>query len=368
MKRKINSLYIHIPFCEHLCEYCDFTKMFYLRSYVSKYINVLCIQIDDLKDAKFNTVYIGGGTPSSLSPFLLEKLLKSLSSHLKNKSEFTIEVNPESLSKNKIAIMQKYGINRISMGVQSFNNDILKEINRHHSARMVRYWINYLNSVNLTNINIDLIYGLPNQTLTMFKKDIDIATSLKIKHISSYSLTVSKGTAFYNNGIKEVDEDKSREYYDLLYKELKKKGFYRYEVSNFALRGYESKHNINYWKDNNYIGLGLGAHGYEGDVRYQNTSNIKEYLNKNYIKDKETLSRNSMMEEFIMLNLRMSKGINKREFKKRFGVEIGEILKEKINELVNNKLLISNKYYLKTTYEGMMMLDHILLDLFLALE
>ena len=341
MKRKINSLYIHIPFCEHLCEYCDFTKMFYLRSYVRKYISVLCLQIDDLKDVKFKTIYIGGGTPSSLSPFLLEKLLKSLSSHLKNKTEFTIEVNPESLSKKKIDIMQKYGINRISMGVQSFN---------------------------LTNINIDLIYGLPNQTLAMFKKDIDIATSLKIKHISSYSLTVSKGTVFYNKGIKEVDEDKSREYYDLLYKELNKKGFHRYEVSNFARRGYESKHNINYWRDNNYIGLGLGAHGYEGNVRYQNTSNIKGYLKKKYIKNKETLSRNSMMEEFIMLNLRMSKGINKREFKKRFGVEIEEILKEKVNDLVNNKLLISNKYYLKTTYEGMMMLDHILLDLFLALE
>ena len=364
---EINSLYIHIPFCQHLCGYCDFTKMFYLRPYVSKYIKEVVKQINNLENKKFNTIYIGGGTPSSLSPSLLELLLSSLSKHKHRNTEFTIEVNPETMSQKKLMLMKKYGINRVSIGVQTFNDELLKIINRFHNKRQVVYWINKFNSYGINNINIDVLYGLPNQTLDIFKKDIDIATSLNVTHISSYSLTVSKGTAFFKNGIKEVSDEESRMYYDTLYKELKKKKFNRYEVSNFAKDKKYSKHNLNYWNANEYIGIGLGAHGYENGVRYQNTSNIKEYLKGNYYISKETLSQIEQIEEFVMLNLRKEAGINKNEFKKRFKEDIHEVFTTSIIENINNNLLKETKTHIKTSYQGMLLLDSVLLKMFLEL-
>ncbi|MCH5171690.1 MAG: radical SAM family heme chaperone HemW [Erysipelotrichales bacterium] len=366
-KTKVNSLYIHIPFCQHLCDYCDFTKMFYLRPYVRKYIKELTKQIDNLGKAKFKTIYIGGGTPTSLSPDLLESLLSSLSAHKTNKTEFTIEVNLETMTHKKLMLMKKYGINRLSIGVQTFNDYLLKSINRYHNKRQIIYWINKFNKYEITNINIDLIYGLPNQTLEMFKKDIDIATSLNISHISSYSLTVSKGTVFFKKGVKEVSDEESRVYYDLLYKELKKKKFYRYEVSNFAKDKMYSRHNINYWNANEYVALGLGAHGYENGIRYQNTSNINEYLKGNYFISKEELSFVEQIEEFVMLNLRKEVGINKKKFKNRFNKDIYEVFTTSLKENVNNKLLKETKTHIKTAYLGMMLLDSVLIKMFLEL-
>lgn len=367
MKRKINSLYIHIPFCQHLCGYCDFTKMFYLRPFVSKYIKELVKQIDNLGKVKFKTIYIGGGTPSSLSPYLLELLLSALSKHKLSSTEFTIEINPETMNKKKLMLMKEYGINRVSIGVQTFNDELLKIINRYHNKRQVIYWINKFNEVGINDINVDLIYGLPSQTFEIFKKDIEIVVSLNITHISSYSLTVSKGTLFFNNGVKEVSDEESRAYYDLLYKELKKKKFKRYEVSNFAKDKEYSRHNLNYWNANEYIGIGLGAHGYENGVRYQNTSNIKEYLKGNYYVYKEELSLTEQIEEFVMLNLRKEEGFSKSEFKKRFKKDIREVFKNSLDNTIANKLLKETKARIKATYLGMMLLDSVLVKMFMEL-
>ena len=366
--KRVNSLYIHIPFCTHLCEYCDFTKMFYLRPFVNKYIKFLVKEIDNLKNQKFKTIYIGGGTPSSLSVTNLTILLASLQKHLRNNYEFTIEVNVENLTKKKLEIFKQYGINRISIGVQTFNDQLLKSINRHHTARQIKYWIKQIKKMGFNNINIDLIYGLPNQTLELFKNDLKEAISLDINHISSYSLTVSKGTMFYNKGVKEVDEDTSRMYYDALYSYLTKHGFKRYEVSNFAKNKAYSKHNLTYWNDENYIGLGLGAHGYVNNVRYQNTANINDYLKGNTIQYKEELSNNNILEEFLMLNLRKYNGFLISDFNKNFGDIKSHKIYKTIKELEQEKMLKVTNYRIYPTYEGMMLLDTIVLRLFMGEE
>ena len=366
--KRVNSLYIHIPFCTHLCEYCDFTKMFYLRPFVNKYIKFLVKEIDNLKNQKFKTIYIGGGTPSSLSAYNLELLLASLNKHLKKNTEFTIEVNVENLNLKKLHLFKEYGINRISIGVQTFNDQLLKSINRHHSARQVKYWIKQIKKMGFNNINIDLIYGLPNQTMELFKNDLKEAISLDINHISSYSLTISKGTMFYNRGVKEVDEDTSRMYYDALYSYLTKHGFKRYEVSNFAKNKAYSKHNLTYWNDENYIGLGLGAHGYVNNIRYQNTTNINDYLKGNTIQYKEELSNNNILEEFLMLNLRKYNGFLISNFNKHFGDIKSHKLYKIIKELEQEKMLKITNYRIYPTYEGMMLLDTILLRLFMGEE
>ena len=334
-KRKVSSLYIHIPFCTHLCDYCDFTKMFYLRKYVNPYLNLLIEQINDLGNKKFKTVYIGGGTPSTLSSKKLEKLLIAIYPHLAKKYEFTMEVNVESLSLDKLALMKQYGINRVSIGVQSFNNEILKFINRHHNKRQVKYWINKFHQIGIDNINIDLIYGLPNQTLEQFELDINEALNLNISHISSYSLTINKNTVFYNKGIKEVSDDLSREFYDLLYQKLLKAGFERYEVSNFAKNKKYSKHNLTYWNDDEYIGIGLGAHGYVDNVRYENTSNMNQYLKRKYVYQKDKLIKTEQIEDYLMLNLRKKWGFNKNDFVKRFTQSFDDIFKTQKDLLIN---------------------------------
>lgn len=366
-KTKINSLYIHIPFCRHLCDYCDFTKMFYLSKYVSKYVNHLCEEIDALKDKKYQTIYVGGGTPSSLTPRLLKKLLSSLSKHLYKKYEFTLEVNPETLNKEKIRIMKEYGVNRISMGVQSFNEKILQQLNRKHSANQVKYWISQFKRFGIDNINVDLIYGLPNQTWLDLKNDLEQFMALRIDHISTYSLTVSKGTVFYNKHIKEIDSDLSRQFYDYIFTKLTQNGFERYEVSNFARNKKYSQHNINYWKALEYKGLGLGACGFEDGIRYQNTANIKEYLKGHHILFKELLTKKELLEDYLMLNLRLNKGFRIDDFTKKFGSIEKYDFYFLINEFVERKLLIKTKNRIYCSYDGLMILDYILVNLFIQI-
>lgn len=342
--------------------------MFYLRTYVKDYVSVLVKQIEQLGRRKFKTIYIGGGTPTSLNNALLEKLLRALSLHLKKDNEFSVEVNVETLNNQKLELLKKYGVNRVSIGVQTFDNELLKSLNRYHNKRQVIYWINKFRKIGINNINIDLIYGLPHQTLECFQKDLEILSHLPISHVSSYSLTVSKGTVFYNRGIKEIDDDKSRAFYDLLYHTLKQNGFKRYEVSNFAKGNCYSRHNLCYWKGKEYVGLGLGAHGYENEERYQNTLNIHEYLKGHYIASKELLTKRELLEEYVMLNLRLEKGINKKSFFKLFKKPLDYYFPKTLKKYLNNKLLKDNKTSIKASYEGVMLLDKILIDMFLELE
>lgn len=363
-KESIKSLYIHIPFCEHLCDYCDFTKVQYFSLFAEQYINHLKKEMHSYQINKnLKTIYIGGGTPTALEDELFEQLLLMVEPYIKSVEEYTIEANPESLSLHKLQLMKKYGVNRISLGVETTNDEILKAINRHHTFEDVKKAISTAKEVGFDHLNVDLILGLPGTSLEQIQKDLLNLLTLNVQHISCYSLTVHPNTKFFLDGVKEPLDDVNRTYYDLVNQTLESHGFIHYEVSNWAKPGFESKHNYTYWRNEQYYGLGLGASGYIGNQRYTNNRSITSYLKGNYQGDSETLSPKDEMEYQIMLNLRTIEGLNLTDFQQSFGVNLFESKKEEIERLIKLHLLILKDNRLIPTYEGMMVLDQIILSL-----
>jgi oxygen-independent coproporphyrinogen-3 oxidase len=259
--------------------------------------------------------------------------------------------------------MKKYNINRISIGVESTNDKILNTINRHHTWEDVKTCISNAKKEGFDNLNVDLILGLPNVSQKLLKEDLDNLLSLDIQHISAYSLTVHPNTVF---GIKNIQEEKQeiqREQYDLVHELLKEKGFIHYEISNWAKQGYESLHNFTYWKDEQYYGVGLGAAGFIGNIRYINTKSINKYIRGDFIAEQEIVSLQDDLEYFIMLNLRTNKGINLEIFKEKFGFNFYEEYKNEIDNFISNRFLVKENNSIIPTYSGMMILDTIVLEL-----
>ena len=360
----ITSLYIHIPFCVNICDYCDFTKLQYFRFLAEKYLIFLKKEIEiTVENKSLKTIFVGGGTPTSLEDDLFLELLEIIKPYSDQVEEYTFECNPESLSLNKIKMMKEYGVNRISIGVESTNDKILKAINRHHTFNDVKIAVKNLRKVGFDNYNIDLILGLPNVTLKMLKKDIDNILSLKPKHISSYALSVHPNTVFYSNKIEEPNEDYFTKSYKLIHEELLKNGFIHYEVSNFALPEYESKHNKVYWANEQYYGVGLSASGYINNQRYKNTSSINKYLDGNLNREIETVSKKDYEEYYIMLKLRTNEGIDLDEYKYIFNKDLYSAHKEDIDAFVRAKLLVLDRQKLIATFDGFLVLDTIILKL-----
>ncbi len=358
--KKINSLYIHIPFCKQICAYCDFTKLIYSENFSRLYLNELIKDLNKTRKIffKFKTIYIGGGSPSSLSEEELEILLKNVSKLKRFNSEFTIEFNPEDITINKLKLLKKYKINRISIGIQSFNKTILKEINRDYN-------INYFDLINsvkkyIKNINVDLIYGFKNQTLDDLEYDLNNFIKLNVDHISIYSLTVNKNTIFYNKNYPEQDNDESRIFYDYIVNYLKKYNYLRYEISNFARNKKFSKHNLNYWSNKEYIGIGIGAHGYYKNIRYSNNNSFKKYINGEREIDKELIDINLLKEYFLLTNLRKYNGFSLKEYKKIFKSDFLTEFNDVIKELTKDNLIVVNKRIYCTDL-GFPILDFILL-------
>lgn len=363
-ERKIQSLYIHIPFCEHLCDYCDFTKVQYFSLFAKPYLKELKKELESYHiPNNLKTIYIGGGTPTALEDDLFLELLQILDKYTKDVEEYTVEANPESLSLNKLKMMKAHGVNRISLGVETTNDEILKNINRHHTYEDVKRAIGTAKEVGFDNINVDLILGLPGVNNEQIKEDLNNLLALDVQHISCYSLTVHPNTVFYLKGIKEPIGDDSRTFYDLVSMILKEHGFIHYEVSNFAKPGFESKHNYAYWKNERYYGIGLGASGYIDNIRYTNTRSINEYLKGVRVDTSETVTFNDDIEYQIMLNLRTIEGIDLKAFKDIFGFDLYEKKKREIDELISRSFLQKEKEKLFPTYEGMMTLDQIILEL-----
>lgn len=365
--KKINSLYIHIPFCDSICDYCDFTKLQYFHNFAVKYIESLKQEIASKNISyKLKTIFIGGGTPTSLEDELFEDLLSYLSTYVDNSTEYSIECNPESLTKTKLEIMKKYGVNRISIGVESTNNNILKSINRKHTFEDVQKAVELARREGINNINLDLILGLPNVTFNLLKKDIENILSLNPNHISCYGLTVHEHTVFFINGIKPPKDDVLRRMYDLVNRRLTEAGYEHYEVSNWTKPGYECEHNLTYWRDEQYFGCGLGASGYEGNVRYTNTRNLNKYI-KDY-KEKESeevVTLNDDKTYYIMTNLRTKYGINLDCYKEKFKEDLLNKNREYLEKLFKSGLayIQEETNSLICTYEGMMVLDQIILNL-----
>ncbi len=334
--------------------------------FAKPYLTKLKKELDSYQiEDNLETIYVGGGTPTALEDNLFVELLETIKPYSKGIKEYTFEANPESLSEFKLNKMKEYGVNRISLGVQSTDNEILKSINRHHTYQDVIRVIKKAQEIGFDNINADLILGIPGSSVEQINKDLDNLTNLGISHISCYSLTVNPNTILFLKNIPEPNEELSRQYYDFVNEYLSKKDFIHYEVSNWAKPGKESKHNLTYWKNERYYGVGMGAAGYIDNHRYTNTKSITEYLKGKYIDEDEVVETSDDIELEIMLNLRTNSGIDLDKFQHKFNYDLYKEKRDIIDKNINNNYLFINDNHLIATYEGMMILDQIIMDLVL---
>ena len=336
----MDGMYIHIPFCDRICSYCDFAKVLKYDNYVFKYLDSLDKEIDTYyKGEPVKTLYIGGGTPSSLNSDELDYLFKILKKIDKsNLEEYTFECNVNHLNDTLLDKLKNEGITRLSIGVQSFNQDVLTYLNRDIYIN-ISCLKNHFN-----NINIDLIYAIPNFSIDILKKDLETLLKLDIKHVSCYSLMIEKRTKLYVDKVKPISEELDYDMYKLIDKTLTDAGFIHYEVSNYAKEGYMSKHNLTYWNNDHYYGFGLNASGYIEDIRYTNTGNLNRYLKNDYDRSIEKIDQNLKMEYEMILGLRKLKGVSKQSFLKKYGIDIKD--RYKIDNLLKEKKLLEDEEYI----------------------
>ena len=339
----MKSVYIHIPFCNTICSYCDFPKILSNVCHKNIYLDELRKEIiKNYKNDEINTIYIGGGTPSILSKEELKKLLEITNIfNKKNLAEFTIECNIESIDEEKLKLMIHYGVNRISIGIESFDKKIICYLGRFHTKKESLKKIKLVKKY-FENINIDLMYAVPNQSIKSLKKDIKTCLKLKVPHVSCYSLIIEPHTKLYNENTNYIDEEIDYKMYKIIDKKLKK--YNHYEISNFALEGHESKHNLVYWNNDEYYGFGMGASGYIDGIRYTNTKNINEYLSGNYRYEENILTEKEKMQEEMFLGLRKLKGVNIDNFEKKYHKKIEKVFD--IDDLLNKNILIKKDGYI----------------------
>ncbi|MDY3216335.1 MAG: radical SAM family heme chaperone HemW [Sodaliphilus sp.] len=371
------GLYIHIPFCESKCIYCDFYSMANNNHLIDKYIDALLVEAalrkNELNSETITTAYLGGGTPSLLSITQLSKLVNGLKKvfDFSDLEEFTIEVNPDDVTAYYIQQAKSLGINRVSMGVQSFNDEDLRFMNRRHTAKQATDAIHIIKEAGINNISIDLIYGIPGQNIEIWKNNVDTAISLSVQHISAYTLMYEEGTRLSVmrslGKITEVDDDVVAVMYDYLVAQLKSNGYTHYEISNFALPGFHSRHNSSYWNLTPYLGLGVAAHSFDGTVRRYNPSNLKKYLDAlgegELCVEVEKITKAERYDEYVMLRLRTADGIDADEFMHRFGEEYYQFFIEKAKPLVSEGSIIkeNGRYYIPENH--IMISDNITCDL-----
>ncbi|MDI3547733.1 MAG: hypothetical protein PWR10_1385 [Halanaerobiales bacterium] len=370
------GLYIHVPFCVHKCNYCDFYSEAFNQGRIKYFLQALQRELElyaELLSAKeISTIYIGGGTPSLLKPSQLEGLLELIfnSFSFTGSREITLECNPSSLKKEKIAAFKKAGINRLSLGVQSFNERELKFLGRLHTPTQA---IKVLEEVKkyFTNYNLDLIFALPGQSLEEWEESLKKAVSFKPPHLSLYNLQIEEGTvldALLKEGkIKEVDDRLDAEMYLLARKVLQEKGYRQYEISNFARPGYESKHNLIYWQYQPYLGLGPAAHSFDGKVRFSNYSDLEIYcqrLSRNQlpVAGVTPLSRREQMSEMLFMGLRLIDGVSTGDFKARFGLELKEVYQDELNRLTGLGLVQFDEEQLKLTQKGILLGNEVFME------
>lgn len=350
----MKSVYIHIPFCKSICSYCDFCKFLHDETWASEYLIHLKKEIEEYYDnEQIKTLYIGGGTPSVLSMANLKTLLELTTIFNKIENiEFTFEMNVNDITTEKLELLKEYGVNRISIGIESFDKYNLKYLNRKHDKKQIVENIklvkNYFN-----NINVDLIYAVPIELLSTLRKDVRELLKLDVPHISTYSLIIEENTVLGINKVKPIDEEKDYKMYSYITKELNSHGYTHYEISNFARPGFESKHNLNYWNNEEYFGFGLGAHGFLGELRYENTRSFNTYLTDKYRFNEFVVPKKEDMENEIILGLRKLKGIDIVTFFKKYKTNIQdefnikELLKEGFLKLEGSRLYIpEDKIYI----------------------
>lgn len=356
----VKSAYIHIPFCNNICSYCDFCKLLYNKNFVKKYLDALEKEIiNNYNNEILDTIYVGGGTPSSLSVSELNKLFSIIKIFkLSKEYEFTFEVNIEDITEEKLEILKGNKVNRLSIGIESFNDKYLKYLGRNYTSDIINEKVELAKKY-FDNINVDLMYALKNESLNDLEEDIDKILKLDIKHISCYSLIIEKNTKLYIDNTKYISDDLDSDMYDLIDKKLENK-YHRYEVSNYSITSYESRHNLTYWKNNEYYGFGLGAAGYIDNIRYTNTRNLSKYISGSYEKQEEVLTKEDKIKYEFILGLRLTNGINKYNFNKKYGININEV--EAIKKLINKELLIDDKINIYVPKKYFYVLNDILVN------
>ena len=354
----IKNCYIHIPFCDKICSYCDFCKMYKMDKYVDLYLDALEREIKSIyKGEVLDTIYIGGGTPSSLDIKQLKRLFEILSIFKKcSDCEYTIENNFENIDKEKLELYKEFGINRLSFGIETISKDGLKLLERDLDLDKVRDTINICRELGFNNINVDLMYALPNESIKDLENDLEFIYSLDVEHISTYSLIIEEHTKLGINNTKNISEDLDYEMYKYICESMNSNGYKHYEISNFCKDGYESHHNLCYWDNNYYYGFGLGASSYIDNMRITNTRSLNNYKIGKYVKEVEYLNDEDTIEYEVMLNLRKSDGIDLDKFKSKYNRELKDIYNYNdlvelgVLELNNNHLYIpEDKWYISNS-------------------
>lgn len=362
------SLYIHIPFCEKKCHYCDFISFSKEEKNISLYIDNVIKEISLYKEKLSNyyitTIFIGGGTPSCIDAKFIKTLLEHVYSTFNCNyiSEITIEANPGTLDIEKVKTYKSIGISRVSLGVQSLNNNILKSIGRIHTSKDVLESIEMLRKVGIENINVDLMFGLPQQTMNDLEDTINKVLDLDIEHISLYGLIIEEGTLlnkWYKNGILQLPSEKTERYmYHKSIELLESNGFMQYEISNFSKRNRQCEQNLTYWKVKPYLGIGLSSHSNIFGKRFWNYSSLTNYNDKLKneilpIEGEEVIDKDMEIAEYCILGLRLIEGIEKNEFKNRFKIEIDEVFKDIILKHSKNGLIHNDTNNIRLTKKGL---------------
>lgn len=367
MQKKPTSAYVHIPFCTQICYYCDFSKVFIKNQPVDSYLEHLLEEFQSYDIQKLSTLYIGGGTPTALSAPQLEVLLDGLTKNLDLSvlEELTIEANPGDLDADKIAVLKNSAVNRVSLGVQTFDDKMLKKIGRSHLEKDIYENIDRLKLAGFDNISIDLIYALPGQTMEQVKENVAKAIGLDIPHMSLYSLILENHTVFMNRmrrgKLPLPKEELEAEMFEYIIEELERAGFEHYEISNFSKPSFESRHNLMYWDNAEYYGIGAGASGYVNGIRYKNHGPIRHYLSAveegNARITEEHLSQKEQMEEEMFLGLRKKSGVSMVRFEEKFGRSFDGLYGEIVKDLVQQGLMQIEGDLVRMTKRGLFLGD-----------
>ena len=378
MKKQPLGLYIHIPYCIHKCGYCDFNSHPIKQDEMDHYIDALVVEMKHYAKIYTNTniiktIFLGGGTPTTLNPFQLERILKECVNEftIASNAEITIEANPATVGIELMKSIRTMGYNRISIGVQSFDKAELKLLDRAHGPKEIHSTVDCARKAGFDNLSLDLMFAVPNQSLSSWENNLNKALEKNPEHLSTYNLTIEQGTAFSklqsNGKLIMPDDDHQLELYKRTIERLTKKGFHHYEISNFARRGKECKHNITYWENKNTLGLGAGASSYMNGTRFKNINLPAHYIRqvkekKIAVEHSETLELRQAMGETIMLGLRLLQGISIHQFEKRFQISFIKLFRNIISALKEKELVIIEKDYLRLSQKGLFWADSVTLE------
>lgn len=357
----MRGLYIHVPFCDSICAYCDFCRVKKNDQLIERWLSGLQEEMEDrIFEIDFDTVYIGGGTPTCLNDDQLTRFLTLIQPYCIHSKEITIEINPETLTQQKALLLKEMGINRVSLGVQTVDQDLLQLIGRKHTKNDIEQCIAWLREVGLTNISCDCMYSLPTQTMTQLHDTLDFIIQMDIPHCSIYSLTIEENGQFKRQGLDKLDEDTEADMYEFIVDYLKQHHLNQYEISNFCKDGYESQHNLHYWNYDDFVGLSIGASGKEEHCRYECTKNFEEYFKYEYVQNIIPLTKEDEMFEMVMMGLRLKRGIDLALFKQRFEVSFDEVYNNEKQSCIAKGWVVECDNSLTCTDEGYALCNNVI--------